>query len=365
MSETPCQGSQLPPRDALECSDERDGEPPMLGGRRSAPFEPFLVAGRATPTERWDFDHFEAGRTNAVVLNIARTITSSEDRGAAYSPLLLVGAEALGKSHLLRAIAHATERRCLYVHATDLHTEIECAAQHGGQAELRAWLRSAAVLLIDDIHWCEHSQSLQQELLALLEYRSSGQWTTVLTSRRRPEDLRLQCQDVLSRLAGGIQVELHPVGPEARRQALQRFLHELNGSLPDDVSSHLAEAAPVNLRQMFAAACHLVAIGESDLPLSVDVARAVAPLSEDLRPTSRPPNDDEPLPGEAADRFKQMLQGADSEEEQGLALQIAVGERLRQLKKDGADQGAADLLEHVLVLLREGRIAEALTELEL
>ena len=55
-----------------------------------------------------------------------------------------------------------------------------------------------------------------------------------------------------------------------------------------------------------------------------------------------------------AQRFKEMVAESDTEEEQSLALQIALGERIRQMRKDGTDAQAVSRLELALKMLREG-----------
>jgi len=62
---------------------------------------------------------------------------------------------------------------------------------------------------------------------------------------------------------------------------------------------------------------------------------------------------------ESADRFKKMLAAAESEEEQMLALQIALGERIRQLRHSGHDAVTLSRLENALSLLRDGNMEEA------
>ena len=66
------------------------------------------------------------------------------------------------------------------------------------------------------------------------------------------------------------------------------------------------------------------------------------------------------LAGDKASMFKDMLDAAESEEEQSLALQIALGERLRQLREEGGDPEARKKLEQALELLRDGNAEEAI-----
>jgi hypothetical protein len=59
-------------------------------------------------------------------------------------------------------------------------------------------------------------------------------------------------------------------------------------------------------------------------------------------------------------RFKEMLATADSEEEQILALQIALSERIRQLRSQGSNHKSIQQLERASELLRDGSIEEAI-----
>jgi len=54
-----------------------------------------------------------------------------------------------------------------------------------------------------------------------------------------------------------------------------------------------------------------------------------------------------------------MIQGAETAEEQVLALEIAVGERVRQYRYEGKGGEQLKRLETALERLREGRIEEA------
>jgi len=54
-----------------------------------------------------------------------------------------------------------------------------------------------------------------------------------------------------------------------------------------------------------------------------------------------------------------MPAAAETEEEQILALQIALGERIRQLRNSGSNPATLAALEDALALLRDGHMDEA------
>jgi len=66
------------------------------------------------------------------------------------------------------------------------------------------------------------------------------------------------------------------------------------------------------------------------------------------------------IPDSTAKRFKDMLAEAENEKEQALALQIALGERIRQIRTEQGDVKEIRKLEQALELLRENRIEEAI-----
>jgi hypothetical protein len=153
--------------------------------------------------------------------------------------------------------------------------------------------------------------------------------------------------------------------------------------VPEPVLEHLVEHAADNVRRLKAAAYQLVAVhehlglpldlalarqvvppgdGEGDRPFRADVAELVSArvfpaVTEGPRPQVRP----SPNPTSPQARLKEMLTSADSKDEQIRALQIALGERLRQLRVEGSNPTLAEQLERALDLLREGRFQEALT----
>jgi hypothetical protein len=161
--------------------------------------------------------------------------------------------------------------------------------------------------------------------------------------------------------------------------------------MPDDVVDYLADHITGDVRQIKAAVTQLLTLcQEAQTPLTIGMANAVVPLPEGLSEATktpelasedhetagpkistavdvRPSQFEEMLAGvEGKDRdasavqlLKKMLAGAQSKEEQSLALQIAVGERIRQLRNEKRDPNAIKRLEQALDLLREGNMEEA------
>lgn len=72
-----------------------------------------------------------------------------------------------------------------------------------------------------------------------------------------------------------------------------------------------------------------------------------------------------PNEGASKDQLIQMLRESESEEEENLALQIALGERLRQMYQANAEAHEIQHMERALELLRQGRTSEAIKSIDL
>jgi hypothetical protein len=175
-------------------------------------------------------------------------------------------------------------------------------------------------------------------------------------------------------------VGLQMVDKDARREIIRIALQNRDAST--EVIDYLAENIVDTCRQLKGAVGRLIAMSElSGSEITLDLAKSVAPPLEDAweRTAEQEPaaleqpepevstETAEPEPflkssfgGDAkAERFKKMLAAAESEGEQALALQIALGERIRQLRKEGGDSEAVEWLEHALDLVREGKTEDA------
>jgi hypothetical protein len=160
----------------------------------------------------------------------------------------------------------------------------------------------------------------------------------------------------------------------------------------EDVVDYLADHITDDVRRLKAAVTQLLTLHEgAQTPLTIDMANAVVPLQEGVHGSTKG-SKSAPLDHDAAEpqvstdldvemsRFEDMLAGldskdreasamrllkkmlasAESKEEQSLALQIALGERIRQLRNEKGDPEAVQQLEQALNLLREGRMEEAI-----
>jgi chromosomal replication initiation ATPase DnaA len=151
---------------------------------------------------------------------------------------------------------------------------------------------------------------------------------------------------------------------DERMELLRHFMQERPVS--HDVIDYLASHVTENIRRLKAVVAQLFTMSElTSGSVTLDMARVVALADTDggYNGVIIEKNELEEIDAtrDMADRFKKMLSVAESEEEQALALQIALGERIRQLRKSGEDPEGLARLESSLDILREGRLEEAIS----
>jgi hypothetical protein len=333
---------------------------------KAAGYEPQLLDG--TPHPALTFESFVPSRGNAFAVEVARAMAAPNGTPSRYNPLYVCAGVGMGKSHLLSAIGNAVGgRRVLLLNAAELAVELERARRMQAEAELWRYVMAADLLLLDDVQLCQGQDGLQRGLFTCLDNLERRRRAAVVTGLLPPAELTGLEPRLRSRLQSGVTVQLQMAARSEREEIVRRTLAP--DVLPDEIVAHLAERNADSVRALIAGARQLLAQQEvSGRPLTLadvrgDGAAAAEPDEPDEPPAPASPAAAEPSP--AADptpwaaRFKGMLTAAETEDEQAMALQMAVAERLRQLRKEGAEPELVRRFTEALDLLSAGRRTDA------
>jgi chromosomal replication initiator protein len=316
------------------------------------------------PDPHLTFDDFIQSEGAAFALELAKTVSSESPSRLPYNPLYIYGPIGLGKTHLLTAIANAAgSKKVLLVNTADLEAEVDNAKHLGVRAALRQWLVSSEILLVDDIQLCEDRQDLQRDLFSVFNHMTRAHRWVVITSDVPPTRLDRVESRLLSRLSGGVIVGLQIGHREDRRNLVRHFFGDR--AVPDAVVDLLAERITENVRQIKAAVAQLMVMEDrTGARLTPELAQTLVPCSSAPHPP--PPAEEETVldaarvTDETPEMYKEMLASAASEEEQALALQIALGRRIKELHGTGSPRESLKRLERALALVREGKMKEAI-----
>ncbi|WP_374598752.1 chromosomal replication initiator protein DnaA [Brevundimonas sp.] len=230
--------------------------------------------------DRLTFDSFVEGQGNAFALAIARQAAAWAD--GHFNPIFFCGPYGYGKTHLLNAIAWEAQRlrpdaKVVYLTAERFLSTFVRAMQDRSTAAFKESLRSADMLLIDDVQFVGGKASTQEELLATLTCLIEDGKKIVLSADRPPMALTEIEPRLRSHLASGLTCPVEPADRQLklavarnRLQALAR-LGVVSGEVQADVLEHLVDRTPGSMRELEGAVNTLAAVAGTRLStLGVD-----------------------------------------------------------------------------------------------
>ena len=236
-----------------------------------------LPAGDATGHEalggspldaRLTFDTFVVGRSNTLAQAAAKQVAAAK-RGdpVMFNPLYIHAGVGLGKTHLLQAVTWTGnalgERKVLYLTAEKFMYGFVSALRTQTALAFKEALRGIGGLVIDDLQFLQ-GKSTQAEFCHTLNALIDAGRQVVIASDRPPSDLESLDDRVRSRLAGGLVVEMGPLGEELRYEILKSRVtaahsHHPSFDVPLPVLSYIAKTVTHNGRDLEGALNRLLA----------------------------------------------------------------------------------------------------------
>lgn len=229
---------------------------------------------------RYTFDSFVVGKANELAYNAARAL--AEGGPIDFNPLFLHGTTGLGKTHLMHAIGWEIRKalpgaKVVYMSAEKFMVEFVSAMRDKDTLSFKQRLRSADLLMIDDVQFIAGKDSTQEEFFHTMNEIISAGKRLVITADRSPQNLEGIENRILSRLAWGLVADINPADYELRLNILHEKLKRLPGApVTEDVIDFLARKITSNVRELEGALNRVVAysalVGK---PIDLDFARQV------------------------------------------------------------------------------------------
>ena len=249
---------------------------------------------------RFRFEGFVIGASNRLAATAARTV--AESPGSTYNPLFLYAKSGLGKTHLLQAVGFlALERQSsLRVEYLTLEEFVERYHASVAAGQVEAFRRSAQetdLLLLDDVQFLAEHREMQAELLRLTEALQAAERQVVLTCDRPPGEIADLDERLVSRLSGGLLVDIAAPDFETRLAILHRKTAERGVEMPPGVLETVAEVGASNVRELIGFVNRLIAfqaVGGGSL--TPEAARALLTDELPAAPAAPPPGPAPRLP---------------------------------------------------------------------
>ncbi len=246
---------------------------------------------RDSINEKFTFEHFVIGPSNRFAH--AAALAVAETPAMSYNPLFIHGDSGLGKTHLLRGIAHYVahhypEARVRYVSTETFLNEFVEAIRNNNLPDFKRRYRENDVLLVDDIQFMEGKDGLQEEFFHTFNELHQNNKQIVLSSDRTPDAIPTLEDRLRSRFKWGLITDIQPPDLETRLAILRKKAGSHTLDIPDGVFSFIAENITDSIRELEGALIKVTAFANlTHQPLTVDLASMV--LADLISKSAKPP----------------------------------------------------------------------------
>ena len=210
------------------------------------------------------FSNFITGSSNNTAYSIVQSAATNLDNAVSmYSPIFLVGASGLGKTHLLYALGNEIckkypDKKVVYVLSTDFRDAfvklLKDPSKNKRVTELQEFYSSADVLLIDDIQLISNSTETLNSLFTIFNKITNRRRLIAVTSDVTPHELKEINDRFKTRFSGGANAFLEPPELEQRKAIALIKAKELKIKFKDadrdKVADYIAKNCRSNVREI-------------------------------------------------------------------------------------------------------------------
>lgn len=224
----------------------------------------------------FSFDEFCVSTSNQLAFAAAQSV--AKDPGRSYNPLFLWGGVGLGKTHLMQAIGHEIlkknpKARIVYAPGEQFTNEIIEGIRTKNTKDFKEKYRSANALLIDDIQFLSGKDTAQEEFFYTFNAIQQNEGQIVLTSDRKPSDIKDLTDRLRSRFEGGMVADISTPDSELKTAICMLKARKRGIELDNATASAIASSVD-NIRSLEGALQKVMTMAQiKNSDLSEDLVR--------------------------------------------------------------------------------------------
>lgn len=207
--------------------------------------------------EKFSFKNLINNETNKFALNAAKSIADTKSKNyGLFKGLYIHGSQGNGKTHLLQAIANEINsnakdsRTAIYLSAEKFMYGFIKSLQEKNIINFKEYIRSADVLLIDDIQFICGKQNIQEEFLHSFNAIAESGNSVILSADRPPEKLRDIDDRLKARICAGITADIKQPNFELRLQFLKSRVKKLDVEIDEQILLFIAKQITSSIREV-------------------------------------------------------------------------------------------------------------------
>lgn len=214
---------------------------------------PTLSALRSGLHPKYTFDHLVVGNSNNFAYAAAQGIVKNP--GLSYNPFYIWGGVGVGKTHLMQAIGHELlknnpDLKVRYFPAETFGNELISSLKSKNISSFKDKYRSLDCILVDDIQFIAGKDYTQEEFFHTFNALHMTGKQVVLTSDRRPDEIKGLEDRLISRFMGGLTVDIQTPDYEMRSAIIQQKAAEKGTIIDSDATAYLADKLLSNTRDI-------------------------------------------------------------------------------------------------------------------
>lgn len=244
--------------------------------------KPIRTSSNTTLNKKYSFDNFIYGENSDLAFKAAQIIALNPGT-TIYNPCLIYGGVGLGKTHLLQAMGnfideHEPSKKVIYVTAESFTNEfINCFGAGQGNTlknNFKQKYRKADVLLIDDIHFLQKKEGIQEELFHTFNDLYGDNKQIVFTCDRPITELTDITDRLRSRFTKGLNVDLRPPQYEVRMAIAKQKCKEMKLNIPEETLDFICQSVRTNVRDLEGALTTVSAVAQIiEKPATIELAK--------------------------------------------------------------------------------------------
>jgi chromosomal replication initiator protein len=211
---------------------------------------------------RHRFENYVTGSANRLAVAAARAV--AEQPGLTYNPLFIYSSSGLGKTHLMGAIGNLASQKDAnlsieYISLEDFVEQLHAAIAANEENRFKQRYGRVDVLLLDDVQFLTGRKETQTELLRLLNALQGTGRQVVMTSDRPPNEIPDVDERLITRLSGGLIVDIGSPDFETRVAIMRAKCDERGVRFQGGVIEELATLEFRNIRELQGALNKIIA----------------------------------------------------------------------------------------------------------
>jgi len=202
---------------------------------------------------KYTVENLIVGNSNNFAFAAAQGIVKNP--GLSYNPFFIWGGVGVGKTHLMQAIGHELLKnnpslKVKYFPAETFGNELIGSLKSKTINQFKDKYRQLDCILVDDIQFIAGKEYIQEEFFHTFNALHMAGKQVILTSDRKPSDIKDLEDRLVSRFMGGLTVDIQPPDFEMRSAIISQKAHEKGIEITADAVQYMADHIESNTRDI-------------------------------------------------------------------------------------------------------------------